>query len=511
MKKIISSISLCFVFLICLVFTGNRNYIEAETTTSDMTSVIIRKYSEGDYSKLLPGATLNLKQIEGTGFQERSFESNSSGEKVELPNGSYILSETKAPQGYGIAEPITFKVENGTVFIKKNEQFIENPYKESGEPYSVTAYNDFNDDGLLTTDVYGKSYYAKNNDGSKQVIYCFNADLSSPPDSYDDGQTIEPDISTMSEVKFNHVKGTDLLKYAINPRTADSEQFLTWIKKVIYKGYKGEQNNIPEGLTATQFRAATQLAIYYFTNSADLDTLQSYNGGKGYHGFQDMNDATLEVTKNLIGYAQNGESASSLPDLDFFVPNNSAYQSLVGTQYHPDSLIDIIRMEDSIAPATHTLTLSKTVSGNAADKEKEFTFNVTLTSPDDTPFSGVVTTEGNNRVGGTVTFDKGSSSLTLKDSENIVFKDLPSSYTYSIQEVGADDYQTSLSVNGGKQQVTKEYTAVLQSEATLDFNNNKDVAPPTGINITSYQYILLILSAILVLLGYLLGKHFLSK
>ena len=127
------------------------------------TSVIIRKYAEGDYSKLLEGATLKLAQIEGSGFQEKIFDSNKSGEKVELPNGTYVLSELKPPQGYGVATPITFKVAAGKVLIKNKEgQFVENQNKEIAEPYSVTAFNDFEEIGYLSDfNNYGKFYYAK--------------------------------------------------------------------------------------------------------------------------------------------------------------------------------------------------------------------------------------------------------------------------------------------------------------------------------------------------------------
>ncbi|ENV4642496.1 pilus ancillary protein 1, partial [Streptococcus pyogenes] len=121
---------------------------EEPPAKTEKTSVIIRKYAEGDYSKLLEGATLKLSQIEGSGFQEKIFDSNKSGEKVELPNGTYVLSELKPPQGYGVATPITFKVAAGKVLIKNKEgQFVENQNKEIAEPYSVTAFNDFEEIG----------------------------------------------------------------------------------------------------------------------------------------------------------------------------------------------------------------------------------------------------------------------------------------------------------------------------------------------------------------------------
>ncbi|VGV08700.1 pilus ancillary protein 1 [Streptococcus pyogenes] len=475
---------------------------EEPPAKTEKTSVIIRKYAEGDYSKLLEGATLKLSQIEGSGFQEQSFESSDSGRELKLPDGTYILTETKSPQGYAIAEPITFKVTAGEVLIKKGKQFIDNPYKEVTKPYSFEAYNDFSEYEILTTQNYAKFYYAKNQNGSKQVVYCFNADLHSPPDSYDYGDNIEPDIATGRIVKYTQVKGVDLLKYTVNARTSNSSQFLTWIKKVIFKGYKGEGDNIPSGLTPTQFRAATQLAIYYFTNSADLETLKTYDNNKGYHGFEDMNEATLKVTKDLVAYALNNESANDLPDLDFLIPNNNSYQSLVGTQYHPESLVDIIRMEDKqapIIPITHKLTISKTVTGTIADKKKEFNFEIHLKSSDGQAISGTYPTNS-----GELTVTDGKATFTLKDGESLIVEGLPSGYSYEITETGASDYEVS--VNGKNAPDGKATKASVKEDETVTFENRKDLVPPTGLTTDGAIYLWLLLLVPLGLLVWLFGR-----
>lgn len=148
--------------------------------------------------------------------------------------------------------------------------------------------------------------------------------------------------------------------------------------------------------------------------------------------------------------------------------------------------------------ASANLTLSKTVNGNAADKEKEFTFNITLTMSDGSPFSGQVTTEGNNRSGGNVTFSNGQATITLKDGENIAFQGLDSSATYSVQEVDADDYQTLISIDGGNQQAAKDYTGSLASDTSIVFTNTKDVVPPTGVTLNVKPYLLLVLMTLLI-------------
>lgn len=463
------------------------------------TKVNIRKYAEGDYSMLLSGATLKLKQVEGTGFVEKTFDSNALGESLELPNGVYLLSELKAPKGYEIAEPITFKVSDGQVQLKQGNQYIENPHKEVDTPYSFIAYNDFNDAGMVNLDThtpYGKFYYAKNHDGTDQIVYCFNVDLHSPPDSYDNGESIDPDIVEGKEVKYTHVAGNELFKYAFNPRDKNPQLFLKHIKKVIEKGLKSKGQVIEySGLTEVQLRAATQLAIYYFTDSANLDNL------KGYHGFDSLNSATLAVAKILVEYAKN-EDEPRIENLDFFVPNSNKYQSLVGTSYHPDDLVDVIRMEDKkqeVIPVTHSLTVQKTVVGELGDKTKGFQFELELKDKTGQPIVDALKTNNQDLVA-----KDGKYSFNLKHGETIRIEGLPTGYSYTLKETEAKDYIVTVDnkVSQEAQSVGKDIT----EDKKVAFENRKDLVPPTGLTTDGAIYLWLLSLVPFGLLVWLFGR-----
>ncbi|WP_269760217.1 pilus ancillary protein 1 [Streptococcus dysgalactiae] len=477
---------------------------EEPSVKTGKTSVIIRKYAEDDYSKLLEGATLRLTGEDIPDFQEKVFQSNGTGEKIELSNGTYTLTETSSPDGYEIAEPIKFRVENRKVFIvQKDGSEVENLNKEVAEPYSVEAYSDIQDSDYLnsaTFTPYGKFYYAKNKDKNLQVVYCFNADLHSPPESEDGGGTINPDISTMRNVKYTHTAGSDLFKHALKPRDTNPEVFLKHIKKVIEKGYKKKGDSY-NGLTETQFRAATQLAIYYFTDSADLTTLKTYNNGKGYHGFESMDEKTLTVTKELINYAQDN-SAPNLTNLDFFVPNNNKYQSLIGTEYHPDDLVDVIRMEDKkqeVIPVTHSLTVQKTVVGELGDKTKGFQFELELKDKTGQPIVDALKTNNQDLVA-----KDGKYSFNLKHGETIRIEGLPTGYSYTLKETEAKDYIVTVDnkVSQEAQSVGKDIT----EDKKVAFENRKDLVPPTGLTTDGAIYLWLLLLVPFGLLVWLFGR-----
>lgn len=207
-----------------------------------------------------------------------------------------------------------------------------------------------------------------------------------------------------------------------------------------------------------------------------------------------MNDATLKVTKELIEYAKNNESVDGLPDLDFFVPSNNDYQSLIGTQYHPDGLVDVIRMEDKegvVVPTTHKLQISKKVTGTASDKSKDFYFEVELKDAAGQPLSGEFKVKIKGSEGDAEkSLENGRVSFPLRDNETAEILNIPTNYTYTIRESAYDDYKTTISVDSEQLVGTKEITRnAVSTDVAVVFENNKEIVVPTGIsdNTNIYQ------------------------
>lgn len=112
-------------------------------------------------------------------------------------------------------------------------------------------------------------------------------------------------------------------------------------------------------------------------------------------------------------------------------------------------------------PKVGNLTVSKTISGNAADSSNAFSFTVTL---GDTSISGTY---------GDMSFTNGVATFTLKGGESKTATALPAgtSYTAAEADYSADGYVTTKSGDTG--------TITDGQTATAAFTNTKNTTPPT--------------------------------
>ena len=142
------------------------------------------------------------------------------------------------------------------------------------------------------------------------------------------------------------------------------------------------------------------------------------------------------------------------------------------------------KMEDN----TGSLIVKKTVSGNEGDKNKYFTFTVTLKMPEitvdalaapiinATPDTSAAPTPVTETYGD-VTFTNGVATFTLKHNESKTIKDIPAGYTYTVTESDNAGYTVTSendkgTIEGGK-------------TANVKFTNTKGSTPtptPTPYN-----------------------------
>ncbi len=192
-------------------------------------------------------------------------------------------------------------------------------------------------------------------------------------------------------------------------------------------------------------------------------------------------------------------------------------------------------------PQSGTLVISKTVSGDGADKTKEFTFKVTLlpmlngTTTDNIAFnSDVLLTDisgtpaekvgGELQMFGDVEFVDGVAYIKLKDGESKTISNIPAGFTYTVEELDGDGY--TVTVNG------KEATSVsgtIEGNAVVKaaFNNYKAAdtpdepddeeevtetkAPATGDNSNTILWIIVAIVAVAALCGVAYSRKHMNK
>ncbi|QRV02116.1 Cys-Gln thioester bond-forming surface protein [Arcanobacterium phocisimile] len=340
-----------------------------------------------DTNKSLEGSKLEIRRNQNgsTGVTIEEWESDGSLHQTKLMPGEYKLLEKEAPKGYSLAEPIIFKVQSdGSVLVKDSSgSFVETPLKHI-DSKSVTAFSDFNDDSMSWPGTpYGKFYYAKTTDsaeensGKGEVVYCLNIERKAPPESYDGtGNDVKPNILQPNIVTYERVNDKNVAKYLDGAVTDFQEGTYDKLAKIVWAGYPNDSQNIGQELklTATQFRTATQLAIYHLTDNFDVQ--KAVNEGKESHGFEGIlkneepNSSVKKAYEKLIAYA--GNTDEQLPGnstLNFYSASQPGYQNLIGTKLDNPSYVPTLQMVDKKQeePSLPKISTEATIDG---EKEK---------------------------------------------------------------------------------------------------------------------------------------------
>lgn len=131
----------------------------------------------------------------------------------------------------------------------------------------------------------------------------------------------------------------------------------------------------------------------------------------------------------------------------------------VTTSVEGNQVIVTLKNKLEQVKATGSLTVSKTVAGNAGDKDKAFHFTVTLS---DQTISGTY---------GDMEFTDGVAAFTLKHGESKTAAGLPAGVTYEVTETEADQDGYATAKTGDTGTIEKDVIS------TAAFTNTKDASP----------------------------------
>ena len=181
--------------------------------------------------------------------------------------------------------------------------------------------------------------------------------------------------------------------------------------------------------------------------------------------FTKVGTYTFEISEekgNAFGYTYD----DSVWTLTVVVVDN---ESKLEVQSHTYTKTDGTTNEDKVEfeniYSSGSLTISKVVTGNAGDKNKEFTFTVTLTDTNGDPIDGEYSYIGSKE--GTI---KSGGEIKLKDGESVTISGLPigTKYTVAEAEANKDGYTTTSKGESGE---------ISEKEQKAEFMNSKNTDP----------------------------------
>lgn len=209
-----------------------------------------------------------------------------------------------------------------------------------------------------------------------------------------------------------------------------------------------------------------------------------------------------------IGFTQPGdyyftltENAGENPNITYDTNTTYVIEVLVGLDSDGDlSVLEVVTTSEgkegkleaasfeNTAADNSDLTITKTVSGNAANKNDVFTFNVTVSGIDGTYSTNV---DGTTITNGTTT------EFTLKHGDRFVIKNLPVGATYTITEKENSAYQTTEINDEEVADRTAKGTITSGSDnVTVAYENIATVASATGLFLNFAPFVLIFAVAV---------------
>jgi len=229
----------------------------------------------------------------------------------------------------------------------------------------------------------------------------------------------------------------------------------------------------------------------------------------------------LELTTDVNGIANvKGLSVGKYmvkeiyaPDWIDFDPLNSPVLTFEIKESDTEGVV--LNIENT--PVLTELLISKVVKGEAGDKTKQFTFEISINDAEGNPLNGTYTCVGSIREGyeqestkpldNTIEFKNGKAQILLSHGQQVTIKDLPLNciYTVAEKEENQDNYITTYNDQ------SEQAAGTLDKTAEVHVVNSREFVTDTGI--TDRTHSSMLVSSVISALGIfvLIGSYVLRK
>lgn len=318
-------------------------------------ATVVRVTKTDNAGEPLKGAKL---RITCNGQVVAEWVSDGSVHEVKLADGDYTLSEVEAPAGYKKAADQHFTVEASEHVDSAVRFHIEGPAK----------------------DMFEEKLVGDDNKAIIEPIYCFNLRKQGPSDGSE----------------YLKQEGSEILFASTAQTPREKSTLYQDVLRVIYNGYRKENGQTVDKagiqaqfhLSDKGFYRATQAAIWYYTDSKDLDAPRVYENER---------EAAIALVKSADQTPEGQTLNIYQPRWKNFERELEGFQSLLTTDFHAPQGIDL-KVVDEKQPTTPPTTPPST-------------------TPPTTPPSTPPTTPGRPTPPTPVTPDKPTPSKPVKPSQ----------------------------------------------------------------------------------------------
>jgi len=484
--------------------------------------------------------------------------------KVTIPgvitNKDYIMVETTVPSGYKKLADKSYIVlhvaSENTITMTGFGDFANDMVTKSGSSYKVantklfniTISNTVNGNAGEQNRAFNFTISVKDKDGNPVTgEYNYSGSAIDGVTAPDDG-TLTLDANGQAVISLKHGQSIDIkdfvphTQYTVTEKEANTEGYITTASDDTCL-------DLTQNMTAAFVNTRTKTDVVFDKIDQNKDAVEGagftlYECTNTTEGHQHGTDCTWDATNPAYQEVKStADGTVTIPDVitnkDYIMVETTVptgYQKLADKSYivlhvASDNTITMTGFGDFAKDTMITepallshykvmntklfnITVSKTVSGNAGEKDRYFQFTLTAKDKDGKPLTGKYDYQGTAIDGvvkpadGTLNFDaNGQAVITLKHGQSIEVKYFAphTQFTVTEKEANTDGYITNAS---------GQINSDLVKDATVSFDNNKVVLANANVDTGVYQTMGAI-EGIMILVGtagfILVARHQMKK